>query len=46
MDGFNPLVLEEDQRLTAVAPSLVESGEWVAVSVGDSALMIWFPAGD
>ncbi|MBP7335001.1 hypothetical protein [Niveispirillum sp.] len=46
MDGFTPLALEEDQMLTAVPPSLVEAGEWVAVRAGDSAMMIWFPTGD
>ncbi|MFY8095559.1 MAG: hypothetical protein ACOVN0_18930 [Niveispirillum sp.] len=46
MDGFTPLALEEDQMLTAVVPSPLESGEWVAVSAGDNAMMIWFPAAD
>lgn len=46
MDGYTPLVLEEDQMLTAASLPVVEAGDWVAVRAGDSALVIWFPARD
>ena len=42
MDGHAPLVLEEETMLAPASPP--ETGEWVAVRAGDSAMTIWFPA--
>lgn len=43
MDGFTPLVLEEKQMSASVPAPQIETGEWVAMRVGDSAMIVWFP---
>lgn len=48
MDGFIPLVLDEEQALTVASATVpaAEKGDWIAVRAGDSALIMWFPAGE
>ncbi|MFV3127606.1 hypothetical protein [Niveispirillum sp. KHB5.9] len=46
MDGFATLSPKEDQEIAVPNGPVMEAGEWVAVSAGDSAYMVWFPAAD
>lgn len=46
MDGFTPLVLDDEQQPLTTPAQLAEPGEWLAVRAGDSALIVWFPAAE
>ncbi|GGE80201.1 hypothetical protein [Niveispirillum cyanobacteriorum] len=40
MDGYTPLVLDDEPVMT---PAIADAeAAWVAVSVGDSVMFVWF----